>query len=233
VQLSLYDVAIHDKLYSTIVPLSQSGTSFIDPAYLAQMTTEIDATCGAGADGLLGATGTFNVGTLRARGILLSGRQRFDRRTFLDYDWSTDSTVLLDAPVALLKANLSLVPGSQLPHLPLHTLDLALDRLVGGDLDVRFGYHWVSSGNTKDLPAYSSSDLRVSKPLGRGTFTVAIDNLFNQWAFIQGLRYEGAPLALNGYAPASAYTPYTGAAASELFGLPGRSIFMSYEFRSR
>ncbi len=232
-QLTLYDVAIHDKLYSTIVPLAQSGTAFIDPAYLTQMTTEINAACGAGSEGLVGLTGTFNVGTLRARGMLLSGRQRFDRRTFLDYDWSTDSTALLEAPVALLKANHSLVPGSQLPRLPLHTLDLALDRLVTRDLEVRYTYHWTSAGNTKDLPAYAYSDLRLSAPVGRGTFTIAVDNLFNQWAFSQGLRYEGAPLALNAYAPASAYAAYTGAAATELFGLPARSVFFSYEMRSR
>jgi hypothetical protein len=83
------------------------------------------------------------------------------------------------------------------------------------------------------LPAYDFSDLRLSAPLGRGTFTIAIDNLFNQWGFIEGLRYEGVPLALNAYAPASAYAPYTGAAATELFGLPSRSIFFSYELRSR
>ena len=33
-QLTLYNTNIYDKLYSTIVPLCQTGTAFIPPAYL-------------------------------------------------------------------------------------------------------------------------------------------------------------------------------------------------------
>jgi outer membrane receptor protein involved in Fe transport len=228
VQIDAYTINIYDKLYSTVVPLSQSGASFIDPTYLSQEIAA-GATCG-GAQ--LGLTGTFNVGALRARGVTVSGRQRIDRRTFVDYDWITDSTVITSAPTALLEANLTLVPGAQLPHLPLHTADASVDRIIGRALDLRYTLHWVSSNNTKGLPAYSYSALRLSSPLGHGTLSVGVDNLFNQNAFVEGYLYEGVPLALNQYAAASAYGPL-GAAATERFGLPSRRVFMSYAWTVR
>jgi len=177
-------------------------------------------------------SGTFNIGQLRARGTTVAGRHRFDRRTFLDYDWTTDSTAIVSLPATYLASNLTLVPGSQIPRLPLHTLDGALDRSIG-TVDVRYTVHWVSANNTKALPAYDYSDLRIAVPFGPGEFSLAIDNLFNQNAFIEGLRYEGVPLALNSYASPSSYAQYTGAAATELFGLPYRSLFLNYAFRLR
>ncbi len=233
-QVSLYDTHIYDKLYATLVPLSATGSSFVDPAFLAQQLAAVAAKCGSSAaPSLLGVTGTFNVGALEARGVTLSGRQRFDRRTFLDYDWTTDSTFLVSAPAPLLKSNTTLIPGSQLPRLPLHNYDLALDRLVGRGVDLRYTFHGVSANNTKALPAYGYSDLRLALRSGSGLLSVAVDNLFDQYADIRGLRYEGVPLALNQYATAAAYAPYTGTAATERFGLPYRRIFFTYELRVR
>ena len=160
-QLALYNVNVYQKLYQALLPLSQTGTAFIDPAYLAQQTAAVAAVCGAGAaPGLLGVSGNFNVGQLRARGFTVSGRQRLDRRTLVDYDWTLDSTALISAPASVLRANLQIVPGSQLPRLPLHTLDAALDRLIGRDVGLRYTLHAVSANNTKALPAYDFSDLR-------------------------------------------------------------------------
>jgi len=233
VQIALYNVNVYDKLYQALLPLSQAGTGFIDPAFLAQQTAAVAAVCGASAaPSLLGVSGNFNVGQLRARGFTLSGRQRIDRRTFVDYDWTLDSTALVSAPATLFQANLTLVPGSQLPHLPLHTLEAALDRLVGR-VDVRYTLHAVSANNTKALPAYDFSDLRLSTAVGHDVLSVAVTNLFNQYADIRGLRGEGVPLALNAYAAPGAYVPYIGAAATERYALPFRRIQVNYELRLR
>ncbi len=126
-----------------------------------------------------------------------------------------------------------MIPGSQLPRLPLHTYDVALDRLLGRAVDVRYTFHGISANNTKGLPAYGYSDLRLAVGAGGGVVSVAVDNLFGQDADIRGLRYEGVPLPLNQYASASAYLPYTGAAATERFGLPYRRVFFTYELRLR
>ncbi len=234
VQATFYNLNVLNKLYKTIVPLASTGGGFVDPAFLAQQTQLIANACGsAAASGLVGVTGTYNVGRLRAQGLTVTGRHRFDRRTALDYDWTLDSTTIVSIPAPLLQSNFTLVPGSQLPGLPLHTLDVSLVRLIGSTLDVRYTLHGVSDNNTKRLPGYAYSDLKLSAPVRRGTLALEIDNLFNQFSDPRGLLYEGEPYALNRYATPAQYAPYTGAAASERFGLPGRAFFLDFTFRVR
>jgi outer membrane receptor protein involved in Fe transport len=229
-QLTLYNTNVYDKLYSTIVSLNQSGTSFIPPALLAQFTTAIAAKCGnVVAPSLLGVTGNFNVGTMRARGWDFSGRQRATRNFYFDYDYALTSTVLTGAPQELLESNLTLIPFAQLARVPLHTGNVAADYTLNNGLDFRYTLYGVSAGNTKSLPAYDYSDFTVAYPVRNGVITGTVLNLFNQWANIAGLIGEGIPLALNQYAKPSAYTPYIGAAATEQFGLPFRTVYFSYQ----
>ncbi|HTZ55140.1 MAG TPA: carboxypeptidase regulatory-like domain-containing protein [Candidatus Acidoferrum sp.] len=229
-QLQLYNVNVYDKLYSTIAPLGQTGTAGINPSYITTADSLLTTVCGAG-NYSVGVTGTVNVGTLQARGGDLSGRWRADRRFYVDYDWALTSSVLKNAPQQLLESNLTDIIDSQIKGVPLHTASIALDGTVG-IVDTRYTLYTVSTNNTKNLPAYNYSNIQVGMPVAHlGTFTVAVFNLFNQWANIAGLIGEGVPAPLNGYAPASAYTPLIGTAATEQFGLPYRSIYFSFAFR--
>ncbi len=229
-QLTLYNTNVFDELFSTIVPLSQSGTTFIPVAYLAQVTAAVAGKCGAAiAPALLGVTGNFNVGTLRARGADLSGRIRASRSLHVDYDWALTSTVLLGANAQVLKKNVTLIAGDQLPRLPLHTFSGSVDYTFGHGLDARYTLDTVSVNNTKALPAYDYSNLSLTYPSAHGgAITATVLNLFNQWGSIAGLRYQGVPLPLSSLAGPSAYAPYIGAGATEQFGLPSRSLYISY-----
>lgn len=229
-QLQLYNVNVYNKLYATIAPLSQTGTAGISPTYITTADALLTTVCGTG-NYALGVTGTVNVGTLQARGADLSGRWRAGRRFYVDYDWALTSSVLKNAPSQLLESNLTDIINSQIKGVPLHTASIALDGTVGV-VDTRYTLYSVSTNNTKNLPAYTYSTVQLSLPVSHaGTFTVAVFNLFNQWANIAGLVGDGVPAALNGYAPASAYTPLIGTAATEQFGLPYRSIYFSFAFR--
>ena len=229
-QLQLYNVNVYNKLYSTIAPLGQTGTAGIDPSYITTADALLATVCGAG-NYTLGVTGTVNVGTLQARGADLSGRWRANRRFYIDYDWALTSSMLKNAPQQLLQSNLTDIIDSQIKGVPLHTASIALDG-TAGVIETRYTLYTVSTNNTKNLPAYNYSNLQVSVPVAHlGTFTVAAFNLFNQWTNIAGLIGEGVPAPLNGYAPASAYTPLIGTAATEQFGLPYRSIYFSFAFR--
>lgn len=233
-QLSLYNVDVYQKLYATLVPLGTSGTSYIDPLYLQQVEAIVSSKCGsADVSSLLGVSGTFNVGDLRSRGFTLDGRWRFSNRTYADYDWALTSTSVIAAPRQLLEANKTLILGNQLPRLPLHTLDLSLDQTVGAGLDLRYTLHTVSANNTKALPPYDYSDLTATYPIAHGMLAFTVGNLFDQYAGGRGLRYEGVPLPLNGYATSADYAPVVGAAATERFGLPPRTLFFSYTLRGR
>lgn len=229
-QLTVYNTNVYDKLYSTTLPLSQTGTGFIPPAYLAQVTQAVAGKCGAViAPSLLGVSGNLNVGTLRAQGFDLSGRVRFNHRFYADYDWGLTSTILLNANTALLQKTQTLIIGSQLPRLPLHTFNGSLDYTLGNGLDARYTLYTVSANNTKSLPAYDYSDFSLAYSTPHGVLTATVLNLFNQYGSIAGMRYEGVPLPLNSYAKPSAYAPYIGASSTEWFGLPYRTIYFSYQ----
>ncbi len=113
-QVTVYTTNVYDKLYSTLLPLSVTGTNFIPASYLVQVEATIAGKCGAGAvPALLGVTGNVNVGALRARGADISGRIRANSRLFFDYDWALTSTALVSANPQLLQHNLTYIIGSQ------------------------------------------------------------------------------------------------------------------------
>jgi outer membrane receptor protein involved in Fe transport len=230
-QLTVYNTNVFNKLYSTIVPLTQSGSGFIPPALLAEYVRAVGAKCGvAVAPSLLGVTGNFNVGTLRAKGADLSGRYRATRNLYFDYDWAVTSTILLGANQQLIEDNVTLIPFSQLARVPLHTANIGADYTFNHGLDLRYTLYTVSAGNTKSLPAYDYSDFSAAYPIGSGVLTATVLNVFNQWATIAGLIGQGIPLPLNEFASPSKYAPYIGTAATEQFGLPFRTIYFSYQF---
>jgi hypothetical protein len=173
------------------------------------------------------------VGQLRARGVMLTGRQRVNRSTFVDYDYSIDSTTIVSIPTAVLKSNLTLIPGAQLPNIPIQTLMFAVDHSFSRGFEARYTLNASAANNSKNLPAYNYSTLRFDTPAGAGRLTFTVDNLFNQYADIRGYIDEGVPLALNQYATAASYAPYIGASSTEHFGLPYRALYVNYTLSTR
>lgn len=123
--------------------------------------------------------------------------------------------------------------GAQIPRLPLHTFDFAVDGQPSRKFDARYVLHVIGDNNTKRLGGYNYSDLRLTSAVGPGSFSLTVSNLFNQDAFIYGYLGEGEPLALNQYATKASYAPYIGAAATEEFGLPYRALFLTYTLQAR
>lgn len=228
-QATVYNENVYNKIFSSLlVPLSQAAFS-VNPTYVSEAAAAFDAACGAG-NYTLGFTQNANLG-IRARGIMLDGRIRASKRVFLDYDYAVTSTILTMANAQVLQNNLTYITGSQLPHVPLQTFSMSMDALVVPGFEARYSVHAISANNTKNLPAYNYSQLSISHAIGTGRLTVSIFNLFNQYASDVGLENLGVPLALNSYAPASAYAPYTGTAATEQFGLPPRMFYANYTVR--
>jgi hypothetical protein len=229
-ELEVYNTNVYGKIYSSIAPLSSTGTSFLSASDLASAEAVIEAKCG-NVDPLavLGVSGDVNLGQLRAQGFTISGRQRISPGTFFDYDYGTTSTVIRSASPQFYENNLTIVQDAQLPRLPLQKFNIAADGTLTPRIDLRYTLHYVGDNNTKRIGAYNYSDLRLSASgVGPGTFSASVFNLFNQDAFIEGLLNEGEPLALNQYATKADYAPYTGSGETEKFGLPYRQIYFTY-----
>ncbi len=227
VQFTLYNVNVYNKIYSATFPLTPALESLLTPAEIAAADAAVGP-CGGNPLTYLAVKGNLNVGTLQAKGLLLNGRQRVAPHTFFDYDYTIDSTDIVSIPTQVLKSNLTLVPGAQLPNLPLHTGSIALDQGFARGIEVRYTLDAFSANNSKNLPGYTISNLRLDVPVGTSRLTFSVQNLFNQYSFIEGMEGLGVPLALNQYATASSYQPYIGASATEQFGLPARGFYVNY-----
>ncbi|PZR60284.1 MAG: hypothetical protein DLM53_11460 [Candidatus Eremiobacter antarcticus] len=237
VQLTLYNENLFNKIYDGLnLPLSDLTVPF-DPTPYANV---VATTCGitpTEALGLLGVNGSINIGHTLARGIDLGGRARISHALFIDYDYNTESSILKSDDPSLIDPNLGgslvLVPNSQLPNVPLHKYSYALDYTFGHDIEARLSNYHVSENNPKNLPAYGYSDLTLSGPLGKGTLSATVQNLWRNDAFYEGNIGEGYPLALNKLAQPSDYQHFFGAQATEQFGLPFRTIQFNYSFSVR
>ena len=238
-QLSLYSEPIYNQLYTQTIPVMNFPSSFFGPngyaTDLNSYTGIYTANCGgtaAQALQFLGVDGVINIGSGQAEGIDLQGRQRITRQFFIDYGYATNSSIPLNVPASILQGNLTLVPGSQLPGIPLHKVNFAFDYTFGKGLEARSETYFVSFNNPKNLPAYNYTNLILSANTGqRGVFTAIINNLFQQNAFSQGLIGNGYPHALNQYASPSDYTPLIGASATEEFGLTSRTLEFVYSYK--
>ena len=233
-QITLYNANVFNKIYSYTVPLSLFGTSFISPADL-QPYIDVASVKSPGANPLdvLGIDSNINLGHLNARGIEISGRQRLNRRFYVDYDYGVQSVSIVKPAASLMKANLALIPGAQIPGVPLHKYDLSLNYSGQNRVTGSITYHAVGENNSKNLGAYDFTDLALGLPAGQGVFTIAVGNAFNQFADYRGLYGYGQPHALNQYASPADYAAYTGAAATERFGIPSRQIDFTYSVHLR
>lgn len=237
-QLTLYNTNLFEQIYAITAPLSSVSLPGFDPTpYALVIVNQCPGTTLQQAIGLLGVSGNTNIGHTVARGIELTGRQRWTRHLFTDYSYDTQSSSLQSQEPSLINpafgGSLFFIPGSQLPGVPLHKYSFAFDYTFGHGLEARLDTYHISDNNANNLPAYSYSDLALSAPAGLSTITVAVGNLFNQNADIRNSVGLGRPLPLNQYATAADYQPYFGAGTTELFHLPYRTIEIHYTTRIR
>ncbi len=231
-QVEVYNENVNNKIYSTIIPVSGLPGGTIPGAQLNTFETAINSACGTNGLVGVGVNSQANVGRLLAQGADLSGRARVNRHLFFDYDYSIESTSLRSADVTTLQNNLTLILDSQLPGVPLHKADAAIDYTFDSGLNVRLQQYWVAVNNAKNSPAYNYGVLTGAIPVGKnGRFNVSVMNVFNQFNQYEGLIGEGVPLPLNQYATAANYAPLVGTSATELYGIPPRQIYFGYTIK--
>jgi len=233
-QLTFYNENMSQKIFPTVIPVSSLPAGLIPASTIAAFETAINAACGTTGLTGVGVNVQANVGRLLAKGIDLNGRARFSRKVFVDFDYTIESTALRAADVTTLQNNLTLIVGSQLPGVPLHKAQAALDWTVGNNIDLRLTQYYVSANNSKNRGSYDYGDFQVNVPLSTvSSVNFAVSNVFSQFTGYNGQIGQGQTLPLNQYATAANYTPLIGTSATELFGLPPRQFFVSYTYHVR
>src|ERR1700694_3464509 len=234
-QLTLYNENVFQKIYSNLVlPLSDLTVPF-DPTPYVNLVASNCGIPAAQALALLGVNGAINIGHVAARGIDLTGRVRFSRPFFVDYNWNEESSILLSSDPSLVNpafgGNLQLIPNAQIPFVPLHKWSATLDYTFGHNVEAQLATYHVSENNPHHLPAYTYSNLTVSLPVGNGLFCTTVHNIWQNWAGYRDRIGEGYPQPLNHFAKPSDYQPFFGAQATQHFGLPFRTIEFTYSLR--
>ncbi len=233
IQATAYNTNINNKIFNTNVPLSAFSAAYlanIDVASYAKVYRENNCTDDPSHG--LGVSVQDNVGHLIARGLDLSGRLRFTRQLYFDYDYSTESVFVRSLPDTTLANNLTIVPNAQLPTVPVHKYQVAADYSFTGGVDLRLTRYYVGVNNAKNSPPYTYSDFTVNAPAGRhGNINFAIDNVFNQDANIAGQFGLGVPYPVNRFA--SDYSPLIGQNSSELYALPYRTATLTFTYHTR
>ena len=232
-QLTLYNTNIFEQLYSVTAPLSSVSLPGFDPTpYVNVVLTQCPGLTGAQALALLGVSGTANIGHTIARGLELSGRERWTPHFYTDYTYDTQSAALETNDPSLINpaygGSLFFIPGAQLPGVPLHKYSFSFDYTFGNHLEARLDNYHLSSNNSNNLPAYGYSDFDLTQPIGESAVTVSVSNVFNSHADYRNTVGFGEPLALNQFAQPSDYQPLFGAGATERFNLPYRTIELHY-----
>jgi outer membrane receptor protein involved in Fe transport len=142
----------------------------------------------------------------------------------LDGFYDAQSVTLFDAPDALLSDNPTLIPGSQLPIIPLHKFGLNVDltNTHGGELYLT--YTQYDSNNALARPAYGQVDGTFTQRINNDTaVSLGVINLFN------GNVDNYGRVGLGVFVPENQFgTDVNGIAqGSERFGLIPRTVTFS------
>lgn len=169
-------------------------------------------------------TSNLNLATARARGLELSQRFRANEHTLFDAYWDTQSTTFFDAPASLLMSNPTLIPGSQLPGIPLHKWGVYMDVTSNKGGEIYLDYSQVDSNNSLHRTSFGTADLAITQQVAPHTaVNLGVSNLFNQAVDTYGR------IGLGVFVPENQFGTDTGGLSqgSERFGQAPASVIFS------
>ena len=187
VNLDLYDTNEAHQLFNINVPATQVATS-IPADLLAQYFARIQSVCNITPvlDDLAFAQAS-NFSSARFEGVEISGRVRLNPFLFADYSYDLQSAKQLGVPDSILKANLTIINGSQILDIPLHKQSLGLDYATPGGFETRIDAEHLDGYNGLNRPGYiyANGFVRYATPRST-TFTFGVYNIFDTAALTYG-----------------------------------------------
>jgi outer membrane receptor protein involved in Fe transport len=137
----------------------------------------------------LAVSTTYNASHALARGIELSGRQRFAHIAYIDYGYFIESSTQSGIAPQILLSNPNVINGAQITGIPMHQASVSLD-VAPGPWEFRLDNYYISGNNPLNRPGYWHSNAFVTRYFGHGTtLTLGGTNIFNN--AVQGFGYIG------------------------------------------
>ena len=249
VQLSAYVTSVSNQLISGSEPLLQYGLNNVtfDSTILSHYLLALQQQCGvvpgstfADIYKYLGIGNTFNIGHELARGLEFSGRERINRRLYIDYGYYIESIQQSGISDAILANNATLINGGQVASIPLHQGTISVD-FAPGPWEFRVDNYYTEQNNPLNRPSYWYSNAFISYALkhGRTILTLGGTNVFNQAAQYYGYigqgtftRYNPVFATVNGVNAANGLQEYVnGISSNEEFGITPAQITLTLSER--
>jgi hypothetical protein len=247
IEVSLYDSNVRDQILGNRFILSDVPQLLNDPqflGYLAGYLAKFNSNCNqfktapvmnAQQLAALTSVSTYaNAASGRYQGVEIQGRQRFAPRVYVDYSYDVQSAYRGGFSQNFLARNGNVVPGAQIPGIPLHKASLGLDVSDAHGLEFRMDGFYVGDNNGYDRPSYTFYNVALTKRVRNTTFNLGVQNLFDQASQDYGLFGLGNYAPYNSvYVAAQAALGNVGLAGTglaqgnERFGLAPRSILFT------
>ncbi|TAM62102.1 TonB-dependent receptor, partial [bacterium] len=221
VEIDAYQTNLTNQLFQIGVPAAPYAALF-NPALLARVLAAYSNHCAGGIYTIanLNVQQVVNAAQARYRGVELRGHLGVTKRLGIDYAYDIQSAVRLGVPDSILQNNVQIINGAQILGVPLHKLSVGLN-LRSNLFDGRLDTYWIAQNNGYNRPAYSYSNLSLSKRInGRVSVNLGVQNLFDSATDLYGRIGYGVFQPQNRYGTAlNAFDQ-----GSERFGMPPRSV---------
>ena len=233
IQVNAYVTKVSNQLFGASQPLLAYGINNVtfQPNALQQYLTRLQAQCPsenitmASLPQYLSIGTTFNASQALARGLEFTGRQRFAKIAYIDYGYYIESSTQVGIDDNILSNNPTVVNGAQLPGIPLHTANIALD-VAPGPWELRIEDHYIGNNNPINRPAYWYTNAFLSHSFGKNTkLTLGGTNLFNNAVSYYGYIGLGTAPIVNPIAAAGGTTP----SPSEEFGIAPAQLTLTFQ----
>jgi outer membrane receptor protein involved in Fe transport len=233
IQVNAYVTKVTNQLFGASQPLLAFGIGNVtfQPDALNQYLTRLQSQCPgqnitmASLPQYLSIGTTFNASQALARGLEFSGRQRIAKIAYIDYGYYIESSTQVGIDDNILVNNPTVVNGAQLPGIPLHTANIALD-VAPGPWEFRIEDHYIGNNNPLSRPAYWYTNAFLSHSFGKNTLlTLGGTNIFNNAVSYYGYIGLGTTPMVN---PVAALAGMT-ANPSEEFGIAPATLTLTFQ----
>lgn len=228
VELDAYSSTEFSPLVNGVFPLSVLPGQTLTSAELAGYLAKLQGQCPSATANNLGVLTTFNAGTARYQGLVLSTSVGVVRHLKLDGTYDVQKASYYGIPASILQTNSTLINGAQFPTTPMHQASASLVYTNPLGFDARFDGYYVGPGNALYGPRYMSANASISRRVGPMIVNLGVNNIFNSYAANYGYVGSGQFVPENVYGTGM-NSLNTG---SELYGLPYRQVLLTFSYRN-
>jgi hypothetical protein len=189
VTATLYRQDQNDVLVNTYVNGEFLPPGYLPPGYLAVAQAIFQSTSGCGTTQPFTATNLFvnqpiaNVQRVY-QGLQLTGGFRVGQNLVAEPYYNITETIANSTSPLLNNPFSIIIPGAQMPNIPMHRGGLTLDyKAPHSAVEGLLNGTYVSANNANNLPGYVTADAGVAFTMTKGTITAAVTNIFNKYGY--------------------------------------------------